>query len=129
MTPDRSLGTVRQADDAGRLIASFIGNKDREHFVVVHLSARSAVLSIEIASIGDQTSAIVHPREAFKAAILMNAASIIVGHNHPSGDLTPSPDDRAIYEALIRAGETVGIPVLDFLIVAGPKWHSVVASG
>lgn len=124
-SPEVGGTRIRCPEDAGHLIASFIGNKDREHFVAVHLSAQCQVLSMEIVSIGDQSSAPVHPRETFKAAILMNASSIIVGHNHPSGDITPSPEDRAMNQVLVDVGKLIAIPVIDFVIVAGDRWRSI----
>ena len=112
-----------------QLIASFIGMKDREHFVVVHLSTQNEPAAVEIVSIGDISSAPVHPREVFKSAILANAARIIIGHNHPSGDLTPSQDDRSVWSELVSAGKLLGIEVLDFVIVGGGRWYSFVEMG
>jgi DNA repair protein RadC len=65
-----------------------------------------------------------HPREVFKAAVLANAAAIIVGHNHPSGDPTPSPDDVAVYGRLRCAAEVIGIDLLDFVIVGHGTYRS-----
>ena len=112
---------------AGQLIASFIGQKDREHFVVVHLSTQHHPVAIETVSIGCLSSALVHPREVFKSAVLANSACIVIGHNHPSGDLTPSSEDRAVYRQLREAGKLMGIDVLDFLIVSGTRWKSLMA--
>lgn len=107
------------------MLAAWIGRKDREHFAVAHLSAQYRVSAIETVAIGILTTALVHPREVFKAAILNNSAAIIVGHNHPSGDLTPSPDDSAVHRGLVAAGELLGIPVLDFVIVHANRWRSL----
>ena len=105
-------------DDAAEFIRTHIGRLDRECFAVIHLSAKHAALSFEIVSIGALQASLVHPREVFKGAILANAAAIICAHNHPSGDLTPSPEDFAVRERLMQSGELLGIPVLDFLIVS-----------
>jgi DNA repair protein RadC len=109
---------------AARFMARFIGTKDREYFVSLHLSTQGVVFGVEIVSLGELNTALVHPREVFKAAILSNADAIIVGHNHPSGDVTPSPEDRAVHRTLMESGDLLGIRVLDFLVVARGKWHS-----
>ena len=99
-----------------------VRHADREHFMCFHLSARNQVNSLETVSIGTLNAALVHPREIFKAAILSNAASIIVAHNHPSDDVTPSSEDCELTRRLKQAGELIGIELLDHLIV-GPKRH------
>jgi len=103
----------------------FIGTKDREHFISIHLSTQGVVFGVEIVSVGELNTALVHPREVFKAAILSNADAIIVGHNHPSGDVTPSPEDCAVHRTLKQSGDLLGIRVLDFLVVARGGWHSM----
>lgn len=111
-------------EDAARFMARFIGTKDREYFISLHLSTQGVVFGVEIVSLGELNTALVHPREVFKAAVLSNADAIIVGHNHPSGDVTPSPEDRAVHRTLKESGDLLGIRVLDFLVVARGKWHS-----
>jgi len=98
---------------------------DREGVAVIHLDTRSRVRSAELASIGMLDAAMMHPREVFKAAILANAARIIVAHNHPSGDPEPSDADYDMTERLVKAGEILGIEVLDSLVVAGRKVVSI----
>ena len=85
------------------------------------------MIGIHTVSVGSLTAAIVHCREVFKAAILMNAASIICGHNHPSGVLSPSGDDLKITEELVQAGKIIGIQVLDHIIVDtdSGRFHSM----
>lgn len=124
-----STTRITGPEAAAQLITSFIGQKDREHFVVVHLSTQNDPIAIETVSIGDLSSALVHPREVFKAAILANAASIVIGHNHPSGHLTPSPEDRAVWRQVKAAGELIGIEVMDFIIVGGNRWYSILQEG
>jgi len=124
-TVSESMPRVTGPEAAAQLIASFIGRKDREHFVVVHLSTQHDPVAIETVSVGCLSSALVHPREVFKSAVLANSACIVIGHNHPSGDLTPSSEDRAVYRQLREAGTLMGIEVLDFLIVSGTRWKSL----
>ena len=94
---------------------------DREMFVVLHLDVRNRVVAHEITSIGSQTASLVHPREVFKSAILKGACSIILSHNHPSGDPSPSKDDIDLTHRLVEAGRLMGIDVLDHIIVAPPN--------
>ena len=117
---------VGAPSDAARILCELIGGKDRENFVVLHLDARHRVVSAEIVSVGSLSSVPVHPREIFKAAILANAHGIICGHNHPSGDVSPSWEDQQMCEKLVAAGLLLGLPVLDFLVVAREeRWVSV----
>lgn len=88
----------------------------REHFLAIHLDARNGVVGVETVSVGSLTASIVHPREVFKPAIAVSAAGIILGHNHPSGDPDPSPEDLAITKRLVEAGRLLGIEVHDHLI-------------
>jgi DNA repair protein RadC len=120
---------IREPLVAGKELSALIGSKDREHFVVFHLDTRHRVQSFEIAAIGSLSAAIVHPREVFKGAILANASAIICGHNHPSGDPTPSEDDREMHRRLQQVGELIGIEVLDLLIVAGTRCWSARLEG
>ena len=88
---------------------------DRETFGILLLDSRHRVTTLHVVSIGFLIGSIVHPREVFKAAILGNATGLILCHNHPSGDLTLSSEDRAITRRLMVAGKLLGISVLDHL--------------
>ena len=92
---------------------------DREQFVCLHLDARNQVNALEVVSTGSLNASLVHPREIFKAAILNNAASVILAHNHPSDDSTPSREDIELTRRMVSAGEIMGIEILDH-IIAGP---------
>ena len=103
---------------------------DREIFVVLHLDVRNRIVAHEITSIGSQTASLVHPREVFKSAILKGACSIILAHNHPSGDPSPSKDDVDLTHRLVEAGRLIGIDVLDHIIIAPPcRYLSMKESG
>ncbi|WP_010233423.1 JAB domain-containing protein [Clostridium arbusti] len=99
------------------LIKNIIGDMDREALVVITLDVKNHPTSINICSTGSLNSSIVHPREVFKTAILGNAASILIGHNHPSGNPTPSNEDINITKRLKEAGKILGIEVLDHIII------------
>jgi DNA repair protein RadC len=114
---------IRTADDAATIMYEYIGNTDRENFVVMMLSTKHYVNAINTVSIGSLDACIVHPREVFKPAILGNSSDIIVGHNHPSGDPSPSPEDVAVTKRLVEAGRTLGITLLDHLIIGHDGRH------
>lgn len=92
--------------------------KDQEHFFCVTLNGAHKVINIHITSVGLVNRTLVHPREIFKHAIQDNSAAIIVGHNHPSGNLEPSIEDRNVTRRLKQAGDIIGIKVLDHIIVS-----------
>jgi DNA repair protein RadC len=108
---------LRSSADASRMLATYLADVDREHFVVFMLDQKNRCLGIHTVSMGSLTASIVHPREVFKAAILANAATILCGHNHPSGDPQPSQEDRAITQRLAEAGKLLGITVVDHIII------------
>jgi hypothetical protein len=93
---------------------------DRESFYAMYMDVRQQLLGIEEIARGDITGVNVHPREAFRGAVLAGASAIIFAHNHPSEDTTPSEDDLMLTRRLFRVGQTMGIPVLDHLVVARP---------
>ncbi len=101
-----------------------IRTANREHFVGFYLNSRNMVLRREIISIGSLNASIVHPREVFHPAIAVSAASLILAHNHPSGDPTPSEEDLAITRRLVEAGRIIGIDVLDHVVVAKEAYAS-----
>ncbi len=96
---------------------NLLKSADREHFLVMFIDVKQKINGVQIVSIGTIDTVIAMPREIFKGAILSNASGIICVHNHPSGDITPSPADKKIYEKLAKAGEILSIPVLDFIVI------------
>ena len=101
-----------------------IRNLNREHFVGFYLNSRNQVLRREIISIGSLNASIVHPREVYLPAVAMSAASVVLAHNHPSGDPTPSEEDLAITRRLLEAGRILGIDLLDHVVVARESYAS-----
>ena len=102
------------------------GNK-KEHFVVFYLDSKNQEIKREIISIGTLNESLVHPREVFENAIKNNAASIIVAHNHPSGNLEPSQSDIEITKKLIQAGKILDIKIVDHIIVTCSSFESFIA--
>lgn len=95
----------------------FLNNETKEYFLSLHLDGKNRIVCIDIVSIGSLNQSIVHPRETFKSALLSSAAAIILIHNHPSGDPTPSREDMEITRRLKESGELLGIRILDHLII------------
>ncbi len=104
-------------------------NLDREHFWRLDLDARNRIIGYEVVSIGTLTASLVHPREVFVGALLQKAGGVIIAHNHPSGEITPSPEDKETTRRLVKAGELLGVPVLDHLIIGDGKYFSFKESG
>lgn len=110
-------------DVADYLIRQGYADRDREAFIVLLLDVKHRVIAEEVVTIGILDGSLVHPREVFKAAIVANAAAIIIAHNHPSGDPAPSGQDREVTRRLRKAGEILGIPVVDHVIVGLTGGH------
>lgn len=111
---------VCSAPEAQRIIQKLIstlGQPDREQFCVILLNAKNKIIGLNIVSVGDLTHAVIHPREVLKCAILANASSILLCHNHPSEDLAPSVSDKKITEKIIKAADIMSITVHEHLII------------
>jgi DNA repair protein RadC len=91
-------------------------DQDKEHFYVMHVNARQQVNLVELVAIGTLSHAEVHPRETYRRAVIEGSYSIIVAHNHPTGDVTPSDADMQTTQKLHKAGEILNIPLLDHII-------------
>jgi DNA repair protein RadC len=107
------------------LLRSLFDGLDREQVIVCCLDTTHRPIGISLVSVGTLNESLVHPREVFKPAILLNASAIILAHNHPSGDPTPSTEDRRITERLTKAGTLLGITLLDHLVYGNPAVHSI----
>ena len=110
----RRLSTPSEAAGLGK---RFLEDLDREQVIVCCLDNKNQPVSINVVSVGILNSSLVHPREVFKTAILSNAASIILFHNHPSGDPEPSQEDITITARIKNAGNILGIELLDHIII------------
>jgi DNA repair protein RadC len=122
--PPSPLVRLACAGDVYAALAN-IRRKDREHLVTFHLNVRHRVLRRRTVHIGTLTGVECHPREILKAAIVGSAAAIIVAHNHPSGDPTPSRADIELTVRLREVGELCGIPLLDHVIVCATGYVSM----
>lgn len=119
---------IRCADDTLPFV-QHIADKKQEYFVCMSLNGANEVIKSRVVTVGLLNSNQVHPREVFSDPIVDRAASVIVAHNHPSGNLEPSPEDVALTKRLVKAGEIIGITVLDHLIVTKRGYVSLKANG
>ena len=121
--------TISSPKDAYEMIKEQLEGLDREQFIIACLNTKNEPTNISVVSVGSLNKAIVHPREAFKTAILSNAASIMAFHNHPSGETTPSQQDIQLTHRLYEAGELLGIKLLDHLIIGDGTFTSLKEKG
>lgn len=134
--PNIDFGVVAGPEDAVPLLKAILRDAcdaDREHFIVLALDARGRAIGYKIVSVGTLTASLVHMREVFGAAISLQSAAILVCHSHPSQDPAPSHEDLALTRRLIQAGDILGIPVVDHLIIASAAapdspWRSIGAT-
>ena len=120
---------LQTSTTAATLFRPCFAGLDREQFVVCGLDAKLCPIGINIVSIGSLTLSIVHPREVMKPLILMNASAWLCAHNHPSGDVTPSSEDRVLTTRLRAAGDLLGITLLDHLILGDARCYSFADQG
>jgi DNA repair protein RadC len=118
-----STEKIRTPDDVLRVVANELATYDREVFAVLNLKTNGQIINLNICSMGTLDASMVSPREVFKSSILSNAASFIAIHNHPSGSLKPSQEDRDITRRLLECGDLLNIQMLDHIIVAGESAH------
>lgn len=116
---------IRSPQDVASFIMPRLRYEDKEQFLILLLNTKNHVLAAPIISIGSLNASIVHPREVFKAAVDYSAASIILVHNHPSGDPSPSKEDVLITNKLLQAGNIMDIRVLDHIIIGDNRYISL----
>ncbi len=119
---------IKSPDDVKNYVMEDMRYYDREHFKCLYLNRKNQVLGLETVSVGGLASSLVHPREVFKPAIKRSAAAVILIHNHPSGDPTPSAEDVNITKRLMESGKLLGIEVLDHIIIGDGRYVSLKGS-
>ncbi len=123
-------GRLSTPRDAAVLAGALLADATVEKCLALHVNVKHGLIGVHVVSVGTLDGSLVHPRDVFKAACLSNAAGLILAHNHPSGDPTPSGDDRALADRLRQAGELLGVQLLDFLIVTDTdRYYSFKAAG
>jgi DNA repair protein RadC len=116
-------------DDVIKAVKPLIADQNKEFFIALFLNTKNGILKQEIISIGSLSANVVHPREVFRTACLVSASSIIVAHNHPSGDPAPSREDIEITKKLAEAGKMIGIELLDHVILGQDRNYGFKESG
>jgi DNA repair protein RadC len=129
MFVDEPKRKIRSPADVYSLLYPKMREQKREKLTALYLNTKNHVLREEVVSIGSLNANIVHPREVFKSALLESSASVILSHNHPSGDPTPSREDIAVTEKLIEGGKLLGIDVLDHVIIGDGRYVSLKDEG
>lgn len=120
---------VRRAHDVAEMYLHKMKMLKKEQFVAVYLDNKNQIITDQILTVGILNASLIHPREVFHGAIKHLAACVIVLHNHPSGDPTPSKEDLIVTKSLDRTGKVMGIPLLDHIIIGREKWWSWKESG
>lgn len=115
---------LSKASDVAKYYMPKIGSKKKEFFYAVFLDVKNKVICDKLISVGTLDSSLVHPREIFKEAVRVSAASLILVHNHPSGDCTPSDEDIKVTNVISDAGKMIGVKLLDHVVVSGCGWWS-----
>ncbi|MEX2324353.1 MAG: DNA repair protein RadC [Nitriliruptoraceae bacterium] len=120
---------ITSPDLAAKVLAPHFVGADREHCAAALLDTKHRLVRIATISVGSLDHTFMSPREVFRDALLANAAAIVLAHNHPSGDPTPSNDDESVTRRLVSAGSIVGIEVLDHLVIGQRRWVSLARRG
>ncbi len=120
---------ITSPEQAAAVLLSLLVERDREHCVALLLDTRHRLLDTVTVSVGSIDHTFMSPREVFRDALLGNAAAVVLGHNHPSGDPEPSADDEAVTRRLARAGDLIGVTLLDHLVVGEGRWVSLARRG
>ncbi|MBM7597809.1 DNA repair protein RadC [Virgibacillus halotolerans] len=120
---------IRSPEDGADYIMEEMRSLNQEHFVVLFLNTKNQIIHRQTIFIGSLNASIVHPREVYREAVKRSAASIIVAHNHPSGDPSPSQEDIHVTRRLVESGKMIGIEVLDHLIIGDRKFVSLKEKG
>lgn len=117
---------ITSPSDVAEIFIPLLRDELKEKFLLINLNSANKIINYDIISIGNLNSSVVHPREVFKSAIENSAASIILMHNHPSGNCTPSEEDKKLTKKLVESGKLLDIPVFDHIIIAGNSYTSFV---
>ncbi len=125
----KEVPVIKSPKDVADLLLEEMRYLDREHFRAVLLSTKNNVLAVDNISIGSLNASLVHPRELFKNAVIKSAAGIILVHNHPSGNPEPSNEDKHVTQRMVKAGEIMGIDVLDHIIIGDGRYVSLKEMG
>ncbi len=119
------LKRISDSKDLFRMFKDELAEKNKEHFYCVLLNSKNAVIGYDLITVGTLNESLIHPREVFKKAIKESACSIALVHNHPSGDPTPSEEDREVTRKIRETGKIIGIELIDHVIIGKEKYKSL----
>ncbi len=125
------IDTKAKLTDPGHIweMFRFLGRETKEYVYTLHLDGKNRMICIDMISVGSLNQSIVHPREVFKSTLLSSAAAIVMIHNHPTGDTTPSREDLELTRRLKEGGELLGVRILDHIIVSDSEYTSLANLG
>jgi DNA repair protein RadC len=118
---------INKPKDIFELLRKDFFNKKQEHLYMISMDSRNKLITKDLISVGTLNETLIHPREIFKKALAINASSIALAHNHPSGDPTPSSEDISVTQRIAKIGIEMGIPLLDHIIIAEDTFVSIKA--
>jgi len=122
----RAPAKITRPEEVAQYLRRRIRDDAREHFVAIYLDGRHRPIADSIVSIGTATASLVHPREVFQPAIAIGACAVLIGHSHPSGDVSPSREDLEVTKRLAEAGRILGVTLLDHVVwTRGGAFHSI----
>lgn len=124
LSPNNLKTSIKKAEDVAQIYLPRLQHLQQEHFIAVYLDTKNKVISDQVLTIGTINASLIHPREVFHGAIKNLASSVIVIHNHPTGDSKPSKEDLEITNILHQTGKMIGISLLDHLIIGKNEWWS-----
>lgn len=125
MKQQPSPDTIYGPEDAAAYARQRLAMEQKENFCILLLNTKNRIIGWHVISVGSLTASVVHPREVFAPAILHHAASIILVHNHPSGDPTPSREDISVTHRMVKAGQIFDLPILDHVIIGSDSFASM----
>lgn len=125
-----SHGHVSSPDDIARMLQGWLKtvdalDREKEHLIAIHFNTRLVVKQVDVVSVGIVNASMVHPREVYRRAIVAGSVSIVVAHNHPSGNCEPSSEDLTATQRLQSVGETIGIKLIDHIIFSDTDFFSL----
>lgn len=120
---------IAAPEDAAAVVVPLLAGRDRERCLLLSLDSKHRLIAADTVSVGSVDHTFMSPREIFRDALLRGASAIFLAHNHPSGDAAPSSDDRRVTRRIAAAGQTLGVPLLDHLVVGSPGWTSLAREG
>ena len=120
---------IGNPEDLAEILKKYLEGVDREVFCSILLDRKNNILGVNTISVGGLFTSLAHPREVFKPALILGAAAIVLGHNHPSGDPSPSEQDCTLTEDMVEAGKILGIEILDHVIIGDDEYYSFKMEG